>query len=643
MYILEVIPLVMLPPQVPQLLSYFFDSDLPRGALVRVPIGTRLADAVVISSNPLEHQKGSVKKAGFQLKKIAGVVCDEPLVDQQQLKLALWISQHYFAPLGQTLKTVLPPFLAKPKLRLLPPSPAQASQRASGGSSPYKPLVIAVRAKETLGYVRSYIDQTISDGGQVLLVLPERTVSEYFVGHLDSYEPVHLYAGIPPKKLFGYFQSIASGSVGLVIGTRTALFAPFKDLRLIVIDDPGHEFYRSDMTPRYSTPDVARKLAELTGARLIFTVPVLSVNNAYGNEKGLLELHNELPDSRPDVSIVDMGSEVKTGNFSVLSRTLQMTIADNIRQKRRILLYSSRRAYSGLLICKNCTASIQCPNCSTPMRVHKAGENMLVCYHCAAYQSFPTQCPNCSSYKLQASGSPGSQKIAEAVRSIIAQDPDLSADVFILDSDLTRTLKQEQELTDALIRSSNPVLVATQMVLSFRHPWKFDTIGVVSADALESAPDFRTQERVIYQFEKLNDFDPAQIIIQTYNPDNPLFAQIRRGTYEPFFDQELAVRKTLFYPPFSRLVKLSFRHGDERKASLAARTLAEHLRMVTAQLGLGNLVRLFGPSPALVARERSQYVQNIVLKISHQISSLETILKFVPSGWTIDVDPRSVV
>ena len=268
---------------------------------------------------------------------------------------------------------------------------------------------------------------------------------------------------------------------------------------------------------------------------------------------------------------------------------------------------------------------------------------MLVCYHCAAYQSFPTQCPNCSSYKLQASGSPGSQKIAEAVHAVIAQDTDLSADVFILDSDLIRTPKQEQELVDALARSSNPILVATQMALSYRHTWEFDTIGIISADALESAPDFRTQERAIYQLEKLNDFNPARVIIQTFNPDNPLFAQARRGNYETFFDQEIAVRKALSYPPFSRLVKLSFRHRDERKASLAARILAERLRMVTAQLGLGGLVRLFGPSPALVARERSQYVQNIVLKISHQIGSLETILKFVPSSWTIDVDPRSVV
>ena len=195
MHIIEVIPLALFPPQVPQLLSYFFDDDLSQGALVKVPIGTRLVDAVVVSSTPLERRKGLVKKAGFQLKKIASITSDEPLVDRSQLKLALWIAQYYFAPLGQTLKTVLPPFFAKPKFRLLSPLSVQTLRRygaeqmdlkVDGKPNPYKPLVIAVRAKETLGYIRSFIDQTISDGGQALLVLPERTVSEYFVSHLSS-------------------------------------------------------------------------------------------------------------------------------------------------------------------------------------------------------------------------------------------------------------------------------------------------------------------------------------------------------------------------------------------------------------------------------------------------------------------------
>lgn len=637
MQILEVIPLAMLPPHVPQLLSYFFDRELPTGAVVRVPVGNRAVTAVVVSSTPLEREKAALKRTDFQLKKISAVVSETPQADRSQLNLALWISKQYFAPLGQSLKTVLPPFFSRRGYRAALPSKTKRSP------SPYKPLIIVSRAKESAERMRPFILQTLQDGGQALLVAPELASAQYFADALADLKPTLLHGGMRPKEHAARLEAIASGDARLVIGTRIALFAPFKDLLTVLVDDPSHEFYRSDMTPRYNTPDVARKLAERSGARLILVTPTLSANNIHGVENGFYETRDVKDSRRPEVEIIDMAQEIKTGNFSVLSRVFQNMLTESLRRGQRVLLYSSRRAYSGSLACQNCGVSVPCQNCSIPMRVHRSTEDMLVCYRCSAYQVLPSQCPNCASYKLRASGSPGSQKVEETVRYFLDQNGFTNMPTFILDSDLIRTPRQERELVDALRASPSHILIATQMVFSYRHRWDFDAIGVVNADALESAPDFRTQERLLYQLEKLLDFGPNRVLIQTYQSDSPLLAQFRQGNYNAFYSEELSTRKALGYPPFSRLVRLSFGHRDEQKAATEARILAERLKMAIAKLGLATKVQVFGPSPALVAKERGRSISGIVLKLSHTLGSLDTLLKYVPSRWLIDVDPRSVV
>lgn len=642
MHVIEVIPLVKLPPQVPQLLSYFFDRPLERGALVQVPMGTRAVKAVVVSSASLEEQKALVKKSAFQLKKLDKVLDESTVLGKTQLSLALWLSRFYFAPLGTCLKTVLPPFFGKKKYRLDWPSPAKIAEDRPENK---KPIIILTRAKDAHSSIAKLLGQAKN---QTVIITPELDTVSYFAGAFSEKKPVVVHGGLSAAVHYKAFSQIADGTARLVIGTRAALFSPFTDLGLVIVDDPLNEAYKSDMSPRLNVPDLAQKVAKLHGADIAYLTPSLNTEARHWLEKGEYELRDELKASPAEIRIADMAQELRTGNFSIFSRALQERMLKTLDGGGRILLYSARRAYSSMLLCRNCGALSLCEKCEIPMRVHRAGlsaggsESLLVCYRCSAYRTAPDRCPNCHSAMLKPTGFAGSQKIREQIEQFLVRHG-ITADTFILDSDLIRGPEQERELLSEIAKSARPVVIATSMIFSHRYELGFDLVGVISADALLSSSDFRTDERFFYQTDRLNDFSPDQMVIQTFDPEQRAIQALAPGRRQEFFGAELAARKALQYPPFSRLVKLTFRHRVQATASHNARVAAERLKMAAGRLGLSDHVRLLGPSPSLIARDKGEYAYNLILKVLDDSNKAEAILKYLPSQWLIDVDPRSIV
>jgi len=642
MYIIEVIPLTAFPPQVPQILSYFYDQALPKGAVVEVQIQKKKAQAVVILSTPLERQKIALKKSAFQLKRLSKVLTDESQVSPRQFQTALWLAKHYYAPLGLSLKSVLPPFFNKRGYQTaheLIPEEISPSRLASP-----LPLFIGIRAYQIAKKLEPFIKKTVKTGGQVLILSPDTTTLNYlFESFKNLGDSAHLSSEISNADYYNIWQRVASGSCKIICATRIGLFLPFHNLRIITVEDPFHESYKSEMSPRYNTPDVALKIADFHGARTIFIAPIPDLNIAYAIDQRTFTLLQERQTSLPDTDIVDIGYERKTGNYSVFSRLLQKRLVNAIQAGERILLVSARRAYSGILTCHNCGTFVKCPNCEIPMRVHKTAESMLVCYHCSAYQSFPKNCANCHSAKLSPAGIAGSQKIQEQLTKFLSEQKIEDVESFILDSDLTRDDAREQELFETIKKTPRPIIIATQMIFSHRYRKQFDFIGIINADALMSNADFRAEERFFYQYEKLLDFQPARITIQTYNPENPVIVMATQENYRAFYKRELPNRKLLNYPPFSRLVKLTYAHTSATKASFEARALNEKLRMVIAQFNFGEKIKIFGPNPASIAREKNQYYYSIILKIDPEFRPLNNLLRFVPAQWHIDVDPRQML
>ncbi len=640
MFIIEVIPLTILPSNVPQLLTYFFDRPLNKGSVVEVAVGNRKVNAAVASVVPLEQRKIMLKNFDFQLKKINKAIEEKALITKGQFEIARWMSRHYYAPLGHCLKTVLPPFFLKKNYELpaLPDGRRVTNHELKNQDIP-KPLILLTRAKETLKNIKPHIKEGLKNGGQVLIVVPEINLIKFYYEILaGDHEVSVIHSRMPIRKLFKSWQEISSGNADVIIGTRQSLFVPFKELRLIIVDDPCHEAYKSDMTPKYNTPDLAAKIAEMRSAKLISTIIIPSVNDHHSNisnqNGGIVD---KIGPSRPPINVVDMIKELKSSNFSIFSRDLKNSVTSAVAGGKKVLIFSPRKGYSGVLACGNCGFSLKCPDCSVPMKVHKSPEAVMVCHRCYRTEKIPTFCPNCNSSELKPFGIAGSEKVAEELgRYLNAQN--LSAPIFIFDADSADNAEKEEGILKQIKDAGPAIVVATHKIFTRRYFDSFDMVGVLNVDAMASIPDFRADERLLYQLEKLLDFEPGEMIVQSYAAESPVMSAISVHEYKEFYDGELLGREMFYYPPFSRIAKLTFKHKDRDKASYAARLLSEKMKMVIAKNQMENSVKLVGPSPAFVDREKGFYIYNLILKMPIDIE-VEDILKYVPPYWSVDIDP----
>jgi len=645
-YIIEVIPLTILPTNVPQLLSYFFDRKLEKGVVVEIPFGNRKIHAAVVASTPLEDQKILLKKTGFQLKKISGIISKTSQINDNQFKIALWLSKYYYAPLGYCLKTVLPSFFLKKNYDI------KQNKGEKNEVIIRKPIFLLSNAKETLDNVLPFIKKVTEKLGQVAFILPDISTLQYFYENLSpNYKVAKIHSGLNNKVLYESWKKIKSGQANIILGTRQALFSPFKNLRLVIVDDVLHEFYKSDMTPKYSTPDLAKTVTDLYGAKIIFISPTSGVENYYYIKNSEYELLDKTREREP-LKIANMADEVKNGNFSIFSRELRNQILSAINpgnQNKKILIFSPRRGHSGVLVCQNCGYTVKCKECGIAFRVHKTVDFVLVCHHCSRRIKIPENCPNCNGFKLRTTGPAGTQKIYEEIQRLITSNNLSKIPIQILDTDVVKNETEEDEITNEIQEPHTSILIATQMIFSHRHNIKFDLIGVLNADSLISAPDFRTEERLFYQIEKLLDFLPVRtgqsqnIIIQTHNPENLAILTASEGNFKSFYDRELETRKTFSYPPYSRLIKLTFKHKYQDKALYESRILSGKLKMVIAQMKLDQKIKLIDSHPSFAEKERSLFVYDIILKILPGLENIKDILKYVPSNWSVDVDPRSII
>ncbi len=642
MYIIEVIPLIILPSNAPQLLSYFFNKKLEKGVMVEVLIGNRKVRATVAASTPIEDRKISLKKSGFQLKQLSSVVSESPQISDNQFKIALWLSRYYYAPLGYCLKTVLPSFFLKKGYEIIVP----AEKKSKTETIARKPLFILSNAKETLTNILPFIKKAIEGQAQIALIVPDTSTIEYFYENLaQNYEVVKISSSLSNKNLHSAWKKIASGQADIILGTRQALFMPFKNLKLLIVDDVLHEFYKSDMTPKYNTPDLAKTIADMHGAKTIFISPITGIENYYYLKNKKYELLDETKPRSP-LRVVNMVEEIKNGNFSLFSKEFKNQFLSAINpssQGKKILIFSPRRGHSGVLVCQNCGYAVKCKECGIAFRIHKVTDFILLCHRCSRRLKMPTNCPNCNSFKLKTQGPAGTQKIYDEVQKLIAMSGADKVPVQILDADVVKNETEEEDITNEVKKPHTSILIATQMVFSHRYDIKFDLIGVLNTDSLISTPDFKTEERLFYQIEKLLDFRPKNMLIQTYNPENSAILTASEGRYKDFYDKDLETRRVFSYPPYSRLVRLTYRHKSRDKASYESRVLSGRLKMAIAQMKLDQKIKLIDSHPSFTEKERGLFAYNIVLKVLPGLENIKDILKYVPSNWSIDVDPRSII
>ena len=656
MYVTEVIPLSTLPPNVPQVLSYYHDSFLQKGAVVEVLVNNRKVTAVVIGSTEIGKHKILLKKSSFELKKISRVLSSEPQVSDFQFKIALWLAHEYVSPLGLTLKHVLPPFFLKKKYPLWKGHPSTVG-RVPLPTANTRPLMILSRAKDSHKVLTPHVEKST---GQVLIIVPEATYIPYFEKYFTS---AHIVTSATSNKNHYTSWVSAENNTGRIfIGTRQALFLPFSNLEKLIVIDPQHEFYKSDMSPKYHAANLAKMVADLYGAQLITVSNMLGMIRSQTVADQEAKLQDTIEAWKSKLEIVDLVAEQKLGYMGIFATRVKESIRESLESEQKVLVFSARRGYQGIIVCQNCGFTFKCAQCNTPLRVHQGTDLVLMCHRDSTTQQYPRFCSNCHSSNIKAVGPVGSQKIYEDLRRMMEHGQIPRVPAFILDTDVTQNQTEEDEVMNELQKNRTAILVATQKVFSYIYDHNFDYVVIPQFDSLVSSADYQTTERLWYQLEKLVDFDPKKMSIQSYH--RPASASPQRDgqedlqkiaghNYEELYERELENRKIFGYPPFSKIVKLAYSHKNLTKVKQEGRLIVEKLKMAAIHLRASEFVKISETSPLFLGKDRGNYTYTIVIKVlgtSPKLGeggpnsfSLRELLRFVPSSWLIDVDPRSIL
>lgn len=494
--------------------------------------------------------------------------------------------------------------------------------------------------------------QVIAAGKRGICLIPEIALTQQTVERFASRfsgRVAVLHSGLSPGEQFDEWQWIQEGNCDVIIGPRSALFAPLPDLGLIIIDEEHEWTYKQeDKSPRYHARDVAIKLARFSGAAVILgsaTPDIGSFRKAQQGEYQLVELKERItpqPSTRrpgcsalPEVTVVDLREELKAGNTSLFSRSLLAAMKDALAQGEQVILFLNRRGTATFIRCLNCGFVFRCPRCSVALTYHSV-EKRLICHRCRYSIPVPQSCPRCSRRNLRFLGI-GTQRIEEEVKHFFPE-----ARVLRWDKDVITRRYAHEELLKSFREHKADVLIGTQMIAKGLDLPQVTLAGVINADTGLNFPDFRSGERTFQLLCQVagragRGFKAGKVILQTYSPDNYIIEAAARHDYSGFYDKEIEYRRRYNYPPFSQLVRLVYSHTDEescrREAQRVHRLIADS-RQLTAD-------SMIGPVPAFAFRARGRYRWQLFLRGPDSSRVLSQLA--LPRGWTIDVDPVGMV
>lgn len=523
-------------------------------------------------------------------------------------------------------------------------------------------------------YLRA-LEQVLASGGQGIVLVPEISLTPQTIRRFAArfgQRLAVLHSRLSVGERYDEWRRIRSGEADVVIGPRSALFAPLPRLKLVVVDEEHEWTYKQQEMPCYHAREVAIKLGELTGAVVLLGSATPDVTSYYRAERGEFKLlrlprrivgHESAPfaagsearaagvedqqDSSPaapretdlpPVEVVDLKAELRAGNRSPFGRSLQRAMGEALAARQQVILFLNRRGTSSFVLCRDCGYVVHCPRC-TAVLTHHADTDKLVCHHCNLGMPVPSLCPRCKSERIRYFGI-GTEKVAQLVRELFPQ-----ARVLRWDTDVTGGKDAHEEILDQFVAHKADVLIGTQMIAKGLDLPLVTLVGVVTADTALHLPDFRAGERTFQLLTQVagragRSSLGGSVIVQTYVPDNYAIRAASRHDYESFYHEELEFRRQQGYPPFGKLVRLLFTHVNAEQCARETQRLANQLRDRIARQGLPEL-DVIGPAPCFVERIRGRYRWHLVLRGTSPASVLES--GDFPQGWQVDVDPVSLL
>ncbi len=435
------------------------------------------------------------------------------------------------------------------------------------------------------------VRRTLEMDKSAIILVPEIALTpqmvSWFRGRFGAVAAV-LHSRLSPGERFDEWRRIRRGEARVVIGARSAVFAPAERLGLIVVDEEHESTYLSDHHPRYDAREVAESRCAREGAGLILasaTPSILSFARARRGDYTLLEMPRRVKDRPlPEVTITDMRQELENGNRSVLSRDLIRGLKETLERGEQAMLLINRRGYHSFVSCRKCGYVVKCPNCDVSMTIHvredggeSAGENLLRCHYCGKTLPLPTRCPECGSAYIRYFGA-GTQKVDAEVKRLFPGTPTARMDV-----DTTGGKDGHARILETFRSGRARILTGTQMIAKGLDFPQVTLVGVIAADMTLNLPDYRSRERTFQLLTQVagragRGGRPGRVIIQTYKPEDPVIQLAARQDYRAFFEQEFARRRISLYPPFTALARVLVEAGEERAAEETAGRLAEAIR-----------------------------------------------------------------
>ena len=466
-------------------------------------------------------------------------------------------------------------------------------------------------------YIRA-AEQALEMGRGVIILVPEISltgqITERFLATFGRDSVAILHSRLSSGERYDQWKLIRSGEVRIVIGARSAAFAPVEKLGLVVVDEEHEATYKSDFTPKYDTTEVAlKRLQDKDNNGVLVlgsaTPSVVTYNRAEDGIFQLIKLTRRYNDTAlPQGEIVDMRRELKEGNSTVISRRLAEEMERQLEAGRQVMLMMNRRGYSTFVSCRECGYVAKCPNCGLSLVYHKNG--MMVCHYCGHEERAATACPECGSTFVRYFGS-GTEKIEETVQGLF---PGRTVDRVDLDS-----IKKKGELNRKLKRferGETDILIGTQLIAKGLDFKNVGLVGIVSADVSLNIPDYRSPERAFQLITQAagragRGSEPGKVIIQTYSPQHYAVTMAAAGDYEAFYRAENSFRKYMMYPPYSDIFQIVFTSAEEESAREGATLWHRRLMELMPE---EDRVNVFDPQQAYMSRVRDTYRYSLIIK-----------------------------
>ena len=484
-------------------------------------------------------------------------------------------------------------------------------------------------------------------GKQVIVLVPEIALTSQIVSRFRTYfgdDVVVIHSKLSLAERGDALWRLRTGDAGIVIGARSALFSTIPKLGLIILDEEHDSSYKQDEAPHYHAKDTALAFGEITNSVVILGSATPSIESFYLAQEGVYEMLT-LPKRKngsvlPSIELVDMRKELRRGKKNVISQRLHGLLTDTLQKKQQAILLLNRRGYATFINCRSCGHVMTCPQCSTSLVYHASGK--LQCHYCEKVVPVPNVCPNCESRYIRYFGS-GTQKLQEEMRTSFP-----TARIARLDRDTTAGKMSYHQILEDFASHKQDILLGTQMVAKGHDIAGVTAVGVITADSMLNIPDFRSAERTFALLTQTagragRGGEKGSVVIQTYTPEHYAIQAGAKQDYEAFYKEETAYRKEMFYPPYCRLIKLTFLDTIKEKAVTRATNVADELEERLADL---DGTEILGPFGAAIEKIREQYRINILIKTTDPQTVKETLCAMDlhhTDNLILDIDPTNTM